>query len=61
MKYERVHKVLGEGNFVLVVSEGAFGGKQTSFYDLFRTENRKIAETPGRHRNDSSPRAVEEW
>ena len=44
MKYERVHKVLGEGNFVLVVSEGAFGGKQTSFYDLFRVENGKIAE-----------------
>jgi predicted SnoaL-like aldol condensation-catalyzing enzyme len=32
------------GNFVLVVSDGAFGGKQTSFYDLFRVENRKIAE-----------------
>jgi predicted SnoaL-like aldol condensation-catalyzing enzyme len=44
MKYDRVHKVLGEGNFVLVVSEGAFGGKQTSFYDLFRVENGKIAE-----------------
>ena len=44
MKYERVHKVFGEGNFVLVVSEGAFGGKQTSFYDLFRVENGKIAE-----------------
>jgi predicted SnoaL-like aldol condensation-catalyzing enzyme len=44
MKYDRVHKVLGEGNFVLVVSEGAFGGKQRSFYDLFRVENGKIAE-----------------
>ena len=27
-----------------MVSEGAFGGKQTSFYDLFRLENGKIAE-----------------
>jgi nuclear transport factor 2 (NTF2) superfamily protein/predicted SnoaL-like aldol condensation-catalyzing enzyme len=44
MKYDRVHKVLGEGNFVLAVSEGAFGGKQTSFYDLFRVENGKLAE-----------------
>jgi predicted SnoaL-like aldol condensation-catalyzing enzyme len=44
MKYDRVHKVLGEGNFVLVVSEGAFGGKHTSFYDLFRVENGKVAE-----------------
>jgi predicted SnoaL-like aldol condensation-catalyzing enzyme len=44
MKYDRVHRVLGEGNFVLVVSEGSFGGKPTSFYDLFRVENGKIAE-----------------
>ncbi|WP_395845843.1 nuclear transport factor 2 family protein [Cystobacter fuscus] len=44
MKYDRVHKVLGEGNFVLVASEGSFGGKPTSFYDLFRVENGKIAE-----------------
>ncbi len=44
MKYNRVHKVLGEGNFVLAVSEGAFAGKPTSFYDLFRVQNGKIAE-----------------
>lgn len=47
MRYDKIHKVLGEGNFVLVVSEGAFGkgeGVPTSFYDLFRVENRKIAE-----------------
>ncbi|WP_426409975.1 nuclear transport factor 2 family protein [Bradyrhizobium ganzhouense] len=44
MKYDRVHKVLGEGNFVLTVSEGAFGGKHTSFYDLFRVSDGKIVE-----------------
>jgi predicted SnoaL-like aldol condensation-catalyzing enzyme len=33
----------GEGNFVLVVSEGSFGGKHTSYYDLFRVENNKIS------------------
>ena len=44
MKYDRIHKVLGEGNFVLVVSEGSFAGAVTSFYDLFRVENGKIAE-----------------
>jgi predicted SnoaL-like aldol condensation-catalyzing enzyme len=44
MKYDTVRKVLGEGNFVLVVSEGSFGGEPTSFYDLFRVENGKIAE-----------------
>ncbi|WP_041228178.1 nuclear transport factor 2 family protein [Deinococcus deserti] len=44
MRYTKVHKVLGEGNFVLVMSEGTLGGKPTSFYDLFRVENGKIAE-----------------
>jgi predicted SnoaL-like aldol condensation-catalyzing enzyme len=44
MKYDKIHKVLGEGNFVLVVSEGAFAGQPTSFYDLFRVENGKITE-----------------
>jgi predicted SnoaL-like aldol condensation-catalyzing enzyme len=44
MQYNRIHKVLGEGNFVLVVSEGSFGGRHTSFYDLFRVEKGKIAE-----------------
>ncbi|MBB2671490.1 UNVERIFIED_ORG: putative SnoaL-like aldol condensation-catalyzing enzyme [Rhizobium esperanzae] len=44
MKYDRVHKVLGKGDFVLTVSEGALAGKPTSFYDLFRVQNGKIAE-----------------
>jgi len=44
MKYNKVHRVLGEGNFVLTVSEGSFADKNTSFYDLFRVENGKIAE-----------------
>jgi len=44
VKYARVHKVLGEGNFVLVVSEGDFAGNPTSFYDLFRVRYGKVAE-----------------
>lgn len=44
MRYDRIHMVLGEGNFVLVASEGYFAGKHTSFYDLFRVEHGKIAE-----------------
>ncbi|MEL7269028.1 MAG: nuclear transport factor 2 family protein [Bacteroidota bacterium] len=44
MVYEKNHIVLGEGNFVLAVSEGQFGGEHTSFYDLFRLENGKIVE-----------------
>lgn len=44
LKYDKIHKVLGEGNFVLVVSEGHFGKSYNAFYDLFRVENGKIAE-----------------
>ena len=44
LKYETIHKVLGEGNFVLVVSEGHFGTTHNAFYDLFRVESGKIAE-----------------
>lgn len=44
IKYDRVHKVLGEGSFVLTMSEGSFGGTPTAFYDLFRVQGGKIAE-----------------
>ena len=44
MAYTKIHKVLGEGNYVLGISEGTFGGDATSFYDLFRVENEKIVE-----------------
>ena len=44
MIYDRTHMVLAEGNFVLGVSEGTFGGVPTSYYDLWRIENGKIAE-----------------
>jgi len=44
MRYDKVHKVLGEGNFVVVVSEGEFNGEPTSFYDMWRVENGRIAE-----------------
>lgn len=44
MRYDRVHKVLGEGNFVLTVSEGEFAGKHSAFYDLFRVAGGKIVE-----------------
>lgn len=33
MTYRRVHQVLGEGRFVLVVSEGTFGGRPTACGD----------------------------
>lgn len=44
MIYDKTHQVLAQGNFVLAVSEGAFGGAPTSYYDLWRVENGKIAE-----------------
>ena len=44
MVFTTNHKVLGQGNFVLSISEGTFADKPTSFYDLFRVENGKIAE-----------------
>lgn len=44
MRYDTIHKVLGEGSFVLVISEGALGQTPTSFYDLFRVEGGKIVE-----------------
>ena len=43
-KYTKIHKVLGEGNFVLTVSEGEWSGKKHAFYDLLRFENGKAVE-----------------
>lgn len=42
--YNRVHRILAEGNFVLCVSEGNYGGDHTAFYDLFRLANGKVVE-----------------
>lgn len=44
MKYETIHKVLGDGNFVLTLSEGTLGDQHTAYYDLFRLENNQIVE-----------------
>ncbi|MFO0727755.1 MAG: nuclear transport factor 2 family protein [Myxococcota bacterium] len=44
MRFSRVHRVLGEGSFVLAMSEGTIGDRPTAFYDLFRVEQGKIAE-----------------
>lgn len=44
MIYDATHLILAQGNFVLAVSEGTYGGAPTSYYDLWRVENGKIAE-----------------
>ncbi len=42
--YERLHRVLAEGNFVLTVCEGARRGAPMSFYDLFRVAKGSLVE-----------------
>ena len=44
MVYAKNHKILGQGNFVLTISEGKFLNKDVAFYDLFRVANGKIVE-----------------
>ena len=44
IQYDRNHRLLAEGNFVLSVSEGSFNGTHSSFYDLFRIADGKIVE-----------------
>lgn len=44
MEYSTLHYVIGEGNFVLTMSEGALGGEPQAFYDLFRLEDGLIVE-----------------
>ena len=43
-QYTDIHAVLGEGNFVLTVSEGQWNGTTNAFYDLFRMEDGMIVE-----------------
>ena len=42
--YRRHHRVLADGNFVLSVSEGYYGGRHSAFYDLFRLAQGKVVE-----------------
>ena len=42
--YQRLHRVVAEGNFVLSVSEGTLDGMHSSFYDLFRLSEGRIVE-----------------
>ena len=44
IQIEKIHRVLGEGNFVLVVSEGKFAGKPNAFFDLFRIDQGLVVE-----------------
>jgi predicted SnoaL-like aldol condensation-catalyzing enzyme len=44
INYEKCHRLLAEGNFVLSVSEGFLNGVHSSFYDLYRIKSGKIVE-----------------
>ncbi|MBT5435630.1 MAG: nuclear transport factor 2 family protein [Alphaproteobacteria bacterium] len=43
-RYERNHRVLAQGSFVLAGSEGTRDGVHTAFYDLFRVEGGRLVE-----------------
>jgi predicted SnoaL-like aldol condensation-catalyzing enzyme len=43
-KYDKIHRLLAEGSFVLSVTEGSLDGLHVSFYDLFRIANGMIVE-----------------
>lgn len=44
IRYDRLHRVLAEGNFVLCASEGSRNGVHSSFYDLYRIAEGRIVE-----------------
>jgi len=44
MVYDKNYFVLADGDYGLGMSSGSFGGKATTYYDLFRVEDGKIAE-----------------
>jgi len=44
IRYDRLHRVLAEGSFVLAVSEGSAGGFHSALYDLYRLAAGKLVE-----------------
>lgn len=42
--YDKIHRLLAEGNFVLSVCEGMLGEIHCSFYDLYRLDRGKVVE-----------------
>ncbi|MEO5876349.1 MAG: nuclear transport factor 2 family protein [Streptosporangiaceae bacterium] len=44
VEYQKLHKIVAEGNFVFTLVEAQMGGRPHAFYELFRLENGRIAE-----------------
>jgi len=42
--YDKLHRVLAEGSFILSIGEGFLDGVHSSFYDLFRVAEGKLVE-----------------
>jgi predicted SnoaL-like aldol condensation-catalyzing enzyme len=49
--YRHVHHVIGDGNFVFVLSEGTIDATEVAHYDLFRVEGSRIVEHWNGRRN----------
>lgn len=44
LRYEKKHRVLAEGNFVLTVCEGYYSNKHSAIYDLYRIDSGILVE-----------------
>ncbi len=44
IRYDTIHRILADGNFVLVAAEGAHGVTHSAIYDLYRLSNGRIVE-----------------
>jgi len=42
--YNKLHKTLAYGDFVLTICEGKFADRHASYYDLYRVKDGKLAE-----------------
>lgn len=42
--YSTLHQIVAEGDFVLTLADGTFGGQAVAYYDLFRLEKGLIVE-----------------
>jgi hypothetical protein len=59
LKFDGIHLVLGEGNFVLTISEGQFAGKHTSFFRSLADRKRKDCRALGYGGGNPGKRGVE--
>ena len=44
LRYDTIHRILAEGNFVLVAAEGSHGSRHSAIYDLYRLSGGLIVE-----------------